>query len=125
MYTSDLKEEEWEKISHFFDRTDPRGKKAKYDVRSVVNGILYVAKTGCQWRLLPKDFPPWWIVYKRFERWNKRGVWESILQYINKKARVKQGRNALPSYGIIDSQSVKTTSHNEDRGIDGGKKNKG
>lgn len=124
-YPSDVKDKEWEQIKAFFDRPDPRGKRAKYDVHLVVNAIFYITKTGCHWRYLPRDFPPWWVVYKRFERWNKRGVWERVLDALTRRSRVRQAREACPSYALIDSQSVKTVYASEERGIDGGKKSKG
>lgn len=74
-----------------------------------VNGILYVVKTGCQWRMLPKDFPPWKTVYGYFRRLSQLGVWEKVLRELVKTRRVQMGRNEHPSMLIIDAQSVKTT----------------
>ena len=122
-YPNELNDREWALIEPFFRRPDRRGKVAKYEVRTVVNAIFYVTKTGCQWRYLPHDFPPWTTVYKRFERWNKSGVWEQALDSLTRKVREKQGRTAEPSYAIIDTQSVKTVYDSEERGFDGGKKN--
>ena len=93
--------------------------------KQIVNAIFYLVKGGITWRLLPNDFPPWQTVYDHFSRWNKSGVWESILALLNQIRREKVGRKAAPSYGIIDAQSVKTQYASEERGIDGGKKVKG
>lgn len=82
-------------------------------------------RSGIQWRLLPKDFPPWQTVYNHFYRLKNRGIWDQILIDLTKKYRLKAGRNENPSYGIIDSQSVKTQNHGESKGFDSGKKNKG
>jgi putative transposase len=90
-----------------------------------VDAILYVLRGGIQWRMMPKDFPPWKTVYDHFSKWNKRGTWEKCLARLTAYHRLKEGRAALPSYGIIDAQSVKTQYASEERGIDGGKKVKG
>lgn len=124
-YPSDVSDKGWMAIKDFFRRPDARGKRAKYPLRQMVNAIPYVARTGCQWRYLPSDFPPWWAVYKRFERWNRRGVWERALDALNHKARMAEGRRASPSLSVIDSQSVKTVYASEERGYDGGKKGEG
>jgi putative transposase len=102
-YPSDVSAEDWEKIKEFFARPDPRGKRAKYDVRLIVNAIFSFTKAGCHWRYLPQDFPPWWLVYKRFERWNNRGVWEQVLEALTRRARLRQGRAVCPSYALIDT----------------------
>jgi len=104
---------------------NPRGHASKHPRKQIVDAILYTLKTGAQWRMLPKDFPPWQTVYDHFSRWNKRGVWEAALDDLNKRHRQKQQRTSQPSYGIVDSQSVKTQYASDDRGIDGGKKVKG
>ena len=124
MYPSDLTNLEWEGIKHFFDRPDPRGNKGYHEKRNIVNAILYVIKGGIQWRMLPNDFPPWQTVYDHFNRLNKRGIWEQVLDFLNTKSRIKEGRNPEPSYAIVDSQSVKTQYDSEDIGFDGGKKSK-
>jgi putative transposase len=108
-----------------FDPTSRRGSGCKHSKRTIVDAILYVLRGGIQWRLMPKDFPPWKTVYGHFSKWNKRGVWEKCLDRLNTLARKKAGRAALPSYGIIDAQSVKTQYASDERGIDGGKKVKG
>lgn len=122
MYPSDLSDEEWALIAHFFDRPDARGNPGKFDKQDIVNAILYVLKGGIPWRMMPKDFPPWDTVYDHFRRWNQRGVWEDALDFLNRKARKKQGKKKTPTYAIVDSQSVKTQYASQDRGIDGGKK---
>jgi putative transposase len=123
-YPSDLTDNEWESIKHFFERPDPRGNKGYHEKRIIVNAIFYVIKGGIQWRMIPNDFPPWETVYDHFNRLCKRGVWEKILEHLNELARKKQDRKAVPSYAIVDSQSVKTQYASEDRGFDGGKKSK-
>ncbi len=71
------------------------------------NAILYVVKSGCQWRMLPHDFTPWPTVSNHYRRWNQRGIWQAILDPLNARTRVKQGKTPFPSYAIVDSQSVK------------------
>jgi putative transposase len=122
MYPSDLNDKQWERIEVFFERSDPRGSKGIHEKRIVVNAILYVTKSGCQWRMLPKDFPPHGTVYDHFRNWSRRGIWEKVLDELNKEARKSSGRAANPSYGIIDSQSVKTQYASDERGFHGGKK---
>jgi transposase len=90
----------------------------------IVDAILYVVRTGCAWRYLPADFPPWETVYGRFRQWNKRGVTERVLIELREQVRISQGRNPEPSAGIIDSQSVKAadTVAKATRDCDAGKK---
>ena len=122
MYPSDLKNSEWEKIKHHFD-VGNYGKSRKYDLKTLVNAVFYLIKTGCQWRFIPKEYPPWKTVYSFYKRAKDRRVWEIMMYELVETSRIKMGRNPNPSYGIIDSQSVKTTGAAENRGIDGGKKN--
>lgn len=82
MYSSDLKDQEWQSLAHRFDRPDPRGNPGKYAKRDIVNAILYVLKCRIPWRMLPKDFPPWDTVYDHYRRWIKRGVWPEALRAI-------------------------------------------
>jgi putative transposase len=121
-YPSDLKDKEWGLISKCFEQSRVFGRPLKHDRRSIVNAIFYVTKSGCQWRMLPKDCPPWQTVYDYFKKWCVSGTWEKVLDMLNQKERLKQGRKASPTYGIIDSQSVKTQYNSDERGIDGGKK---
>jgi transposase len=120
-YPSDLKDKEWELIKDYF----VCGNRSKYYKRDLVNAVFYIIKSGCQWRMLPKDFPPYSTVHSFYRRCRLKGIWEQIMQDLVKLDRIKSGRHASPSYSIIDSQSVKTTGASEKRGIDGGKKNKG
>ena len=124
MYPSDLKDQEWERIRHYFEYANGYGNRAIHSRRLLVNGILYVVKSGCQWRMLPKEFPPWKTVYGYFRRLSKLGIWRQVLQDLVKTKRIQEGRNEHPSMLIIDAQSVKTSGKGEQRGYDGGKKNK-
>ena len=123
-YPSDLRDKDWDLIKHHF-ATGKYGNRAVHPRRRLVEGILYVVKTGCQWRMLPKDFPPWKTVYGYFRRLSKLGIWENVLADLVKLKRLKQGRTASPSMLIVDAQSVKTSGKGEQRGFDGGKKSKG
>ena len=125
MYPSDLKDKEWEQIRQHFEYSNGYGNQAIHPRRSLVNGILYVVKTGCQWRMLPRDFPPWQTVYGYFWRLSRTGVWERVLAELVKTKRLKSGRNEHPTLLIIDAQSVKNAGKGEQRGFDGGKKNQG
>jgi len=123
-YPSDLTNKQWQLIKHHF-KSENRGKHfQKHSKRKLVNAVLYVVKTGCQWRQLPHDFPNYKTVSSFYHRAIESGLWSEILDELVMKVRVDAGRNAKPSYGIIDSQSVKTVDASEDRGIDGGKKRK-
>jgi putative transposase len=119
-YTSDLTNSQWDIIKPLLGKTRNR----KYDKRELVNAVLYIVKTGCQWRNLPKDFPEWNAVYHFFSRAKKKGVWDIILDKLVEMTRIKAGRNSAPSYALIDSQSVKTVYASDNRGYDGGKKQK-
>ena len=123
-YPSDFTEEEWEAIRSHFEYDNGYGNRRIHSIRVMINAINYVVKTGCQWRQLPNDFPNWKSVYSYFARLCKKGIWEQALDDLNQKNRVKMGRKPKPSYIIIDSQSAKTTSSGDQRGYDGGKKNK-
>ena len=123
-YGSDLRDGDWDLIQHHFS-TGKYGNRAIHSRLSLVNGILYVVKTGCQWRMLPKDFPPWKTVYGYFRRLSQLGIWEHVLADLVKLKRLKGGRKEHPSMLIIDAQSVKITGKGEQRGFDGGKKGEG
>ncbi len=96
-------------------------RQCKWEKRELLNAIFYVVKTGCQWRQLPHVFPPYQTVYSFYRRTLKNGLWDKILQYLVERTRERAGRTAQPSYGLIDSQSVKTVADSEERGIGGGK----
>jgi putative transposase len=118
-YPSNLSDGQWAMISNFFDIKRSR----KYNLREIVNGVMYLVKTGCQWRMLPGDFPSWKIVYYYFSTWKKNGVWEGIHEALVMKTRKRAGKGEEPTVGIIDAQSVKgTLVSSQDRGFDAGKK---
>lgn len=119
-YPSDLTDTQWAEIKPLFSGL----REYKWPKRELTNAVLYFVKTGCQWRHLPHDFPPYSTVHSFYRRARLSGLWDAILRHLVKKARVDAGRKPTPSYGIIDSQSVKTVGASEKRGIDGGKKQK-
>ncbi|WP_218813432.1 transposase [Rickettsiella endosymbiont of Dermanyssus gallinae] len=123
-YPSDISTKQWKLIKGYF-KCGKYGNRRKYSKRTLVNAVFYITKTGCQWRQLPSNFPPWKTVYSFFMRAKVQGTWEKIMESLVEKSRVGMGKAPKPKYSLIDSQSVKTTSAAKERGIDGGKKNKG
>jgi transposase len=102
-----LTDEQWALVGPLLPAPRTGGRPEKHPRRSIVDGILYVVRTGCAWRYLPADFPPWQTVYWYFKQWEQAKVTEVMLAALREQARVQQGRNPQPSAGIIDPQSVK------------------
>jgi putative transposase len=125
-YSTDLSDAEWECLQPHIPAPSKRGRPRTHGTREILNAIFYVLKSGCSWRLLPKDFPPWETVYWWFGRWRTDGTFERINAALRERLRVRLGRNPLPSAGIADSHSAKSTGvGGEQRGYDGNKKVRG
>lgn len=121
-YPSDLSDKEWGLVVDLMHPDPSGGRPSKHPRREILNAIFYVAKTGCQWRYLPKNLPPWKAVYMQFVRWRDNGKIEQIYDVLHKKLRATVGKNETPSVGIMDSQSIKTTEKRGSQGLMGVKK---
>lgn len=125
-YPSDLSDEQWELLASFIPEPSPQTACPTIPRREIVNGILYLLRTGCSWRQMPHDLPNGKTVYHYFRKWKLDGTWENAMNCLRKQVRTQMGRDPEPSAAIIDSQSIKTSPvRGIERGYDAGKKNLG
>jgi len=108
-YPTDLTDAQWAALEPHLPAARAGGRPRRTDLRAVVDAILYLLRTGCQWRLIPSDFPPWGTVWWYFRRWHLQGVWSRVHRALHRAARVAKGQNPEPAVVNMDSQSVKTT----------------
>jgi transposase len=124
-FASDMRTGEWELIEPLLPERRRWGRPRTVDLRAVIDALLYILATGCQWRALPREFPPRSTVQRYFYQWRDDGLWQKLVDALVPKVREREGRKATPTLGIIDSQSAPTTESGGPRGLDMGKKIKG
>ena len=120
-YPGDLTDAQWRLIADLIPEAKPGGRPRKYDMREVVNGLLYLAREGCSWRALPHDLPHWKTCYNFFRRFEADGTWGTLVAALRVEVRTALGREPTPSGACIDSQSVETAHGGAEVGVDGGK----
>jgi len=125
VYPTDLNDSEWQLLQPLLPAAAKRGRPRQRDLREILNGIFYLLRSGCAWRLLPKEFGPWSTVHHYYRRWRQQGVWAQINHTLRQKVRVAVGKTVEPSGAILDSQTIKTGDQACESGYDAGKKIEG
>ena len=125
VYDTDLTDAEWQWLHPLLPPPAHRGRPRERNLREILNGIFYLLRSGCAWRLLPKEFGPWSTVHDYYRRWRRQGLWAQLNHTLRRQVRQRAGKNADPSAGILDSQSIKTGDQACESGYDAGKKIEG